>query len=593
MPPRGGPRDRTPPTLRTADPQPDAVNVPTDTREIRLAFSEYVERSSLVQSLSITPPLEGRLAFDWDGTDVTLELPETLRDSTTYILTIDTNLSDTRGVALEEPITLAFSTGPRISRGELRGRIVTPAQGAPQGRVDVYAYALPDTTDRLPDPLPERPEYRTQSGEDGTFAFEYLRERSYVVLAVRDVNRNRQVEASEARAVPPVFRVTARPGAEPFDAPWVLAPIDTTRPSVQRVRTSSNRRVEVRLSEPIRLDTLRPSMWVLRDSLTNRRLSIDGVYTLPNTPRSLRIRTAEDMRPERHRLRIPGAAVRDTLGQPLADTTVGFRPVASPDTLQTRFRTFLPRIEAPDSTGAYPLLPDAEPAIRFNQPVDSILLRQVVSVQDTSGASQAFTTHTADGVTYRLFPSDSLLAPGGFMDVSVRQRPLTGRDTTLRRRYRRLTDRALGGLEGELALPDGRLATRSIHADSIHADSVSPGSSIGPRGIVEAIPVAPSLPMETRRVTVAPGSTFVIQSLPEGRFRFRAFIDRNDNGTWDAGTLHPYRPPEPLTWSAEPTDSRPRWINVLGSPLRFPTVDLSASPDAAVVPADTTEALGE
>ena len=139
VPPSGGPRDETPPSVVRTRPVRDTVNVPTDTRAVYVEFSEYVERSTLTRALTITPPLDGRLQFDWSGRGVEVELPTSLRDSTTYILSLSADLTDARGVALDRPLTIAFSTGPRINQGTIQGRVVGPRQGTPQPQVDVYA----------------------------------------------------------------------------------------------------------------------------------------------------------------------------------------------------------------------------------------------------------------------------------------------------------------------------------------------------------------------------------------------------------------------------------------------------------------------
>jgi len=354
--------------------------------------------------------------------------------------------------------------------------------------------------------------------------------------------------------------------------PWVLAPRDTGPPRVQRLRALTRQRLELRFNEPVRLDTLVPDAWRLRDSLADASIDVTALYQPPSDPGVVRLTTAP-MRPQRHRLQIPGGVVRDTLGRPLADTTVGVDGVEQPDTLQTRFVGFRPPREAPDSTGADPLVPVDTLAVRFNQPLDSTQVRRVLAVADTTGAARRFTTRTSDGVTYRLH-LDPPLEAGQFADVQVRQQPLTGRDTVRTRRVRRVTRRALGDLEGTTDVPEG-----------LRSDSAAT------RVVVEALAVESTIPTPPRRLTTAPGSTFVVRSLPEGTFRFRAFLDRNGNGRWDAGTLRPYRPPEPITWSDAPTESRPRWTNVLGSPLRFPAVDRAAPSDTVAAP-DTTATPG-
>ena len=138
LPPTGGPRDETPPTVVRTVPAADAVNVTRTTVEI--AFSEYIDKASVRQALSLTPEPPEPLELDVDARGVTVFLPTPLRDSTTYIVTLGTTLKDARGVALAEPLTFAFATGPTLNRGELAGRVLEQATGRPAPGLAVYAY---------------------------------------------------------------------------------------------------------------------------------------------------------------------------------------------------------------------------------------------------------------------------------------------------------------------------------------------------------------------------------------------------------------------------------------------------------------------
>jgi hypothetical protein len=573
----------------------DTVNVPTDTRSVTLRFSEYVERSSLSRALTVTPQFDGRLRFDWSGRSVEIELPASLRDSTTYLFSIDTNLRDARGVSLDAPVTVAFATGPRINQGRIRGRVVGPQEGEPRPKVDMYAYALPDSATAPPQPLPERPAYRTQTGEDGTFDFEYLRERRYYVVALKDNNRNRRPDPPEPFAVPPRLALAADSARPEVPVPWLLTRADTLAPRFQRAQPLSRQRLRLTFNEPIRIASRAPSAWALRDSVADAPVPVRAVYRSLERPDALVLRTAP-MDSVRHTLPLTPALVTDTLGQGLVPDTARFRAVSRPDTTQTRFRAFVPEETEADETGAYPLLPEVRPGVRFNQAPDSTTLGRVLELRDTSGQARSYDLATEDGRTYRLRATPPLQAGEG-VDVSVDLRPIAGPDTTYERRYRRVTARALGELEGRAVLADTARGTppadttvRRLPAslrgrpggdtldvalpDTGRADSVlrARRDSLFRAGpvVVELIPTESTIPLDPRRRSVPPDSTFVFRELPEGTFRFRAFLDRNRNGRWDGGRLRTYVPAEPVTWSGETVDSRPRWTNVLPAPLRIP-----------------------
>lgn len=621
VPPSGGPRDETPPRLVRSLPPSDSVNVATSTRRIRLEFSEYVQRGSLPRALSLTPAFDEPLRFDWDGRAVEIELPETLRDSTTYIVNLGTDLQDTRGVSLSEPITIAFATGPRINQGRIAGRVVEPMRGRPQQGVNIYAYAA--DSEAAPDSLPDRPAYRTQTGEDGTFAFDYLREQRYTVVALRDNNRNRRLDRGEPFAAPPRATFSADSAGTRVPVPWLLASTDTTAPSARRARPLTQRRVAVRFSEPVRLASRSPDRWLLRDTTRGTDVPVRTVYGSPDASAEVVLRTGA-MQTTGHRLAIGNGAVTDTLGNVLASDTVRFEGVSLPDTLQTRFAGFGPPRLEPDSVGQFPLLPDVAPTVAFNQGPDAATVREAVSVQDTLGNRRSIALSSRDGVTFQVRP-DTALAPRDVAEVTVNGQALRGADTTYVQRYRRVTADQLGELEGRVVLADTSVASMgaatrperpaapsaidtsaadTLAADTLAADTLAadtraadtlgtdrpaaetdtdttatdttqaadaPSDSLRPppavvvelRADQSPIPVAPD------SLVTVPDSAFVFGELPEGSYRFRAFVDRNENGRWDPGSLLPYRPPEPVTWSASAVDSRKRWTTVLPAPLRI------------------------
>jgi hypothetical protein len=62
---------------------------------------------------------------------------------------------------------------------------------------------------------------------------------------------------------------------------------------------------------------------------------------------------------------------------------------------------------------------------------------------------------------------------------------------------------------------------------------------------------------ENHPVSITPSASgdYVVNSLLPGRYRFEIWVDRNDNGRWDQGSLMPYK-------AAEPYRVYPDWINV-------------------------------
>lgn len=540
--PSGGPPDTTPPEIAESTPIPGAVNVTGQT--IRITFSEYVQEASLGRALSITPAPTTAPEVSWSGRSVEIRLPEALRPNTTYVVTLDTELRDIRGVALNSPIMLAFSSGATINAGKLTGRVVLPMAGDPAAGVDVFAYALTDSA--APDPLPERPDYRTQTDQSGAFAFDYMTEQYYFVVALRDQNRNLNPDPQEDFAPPPVPALFADTVSVVRDLPWVLTKIDTTRPSPLRIQSLAASRHAVRMSEPVRFISRDPSAWQLRDSTTGAAVDIRDLYIRQDDRREVLMQTPP-LAPKT--FTVQAASLADTSENAVLGETVSFTPSTAEDTVQHRFLGFLPANELGPT---YELPRGVDPGLHFNAPVDEILLSTAVAVTDSNGAPLAFSAVTDDGTRYRLLP-DSTLETGGRIEVRVDGAVLAGPDSVHTAVFQRITLSETGEVRG-------------VVMSAIHPV------------IVQIFPVDVDVAVPRYDAIADSAGVFLFRGLPAGAYRLRAFGEHDEDGTWSGGMLQPYLAPEPIAWLTEPTRVRARWETSLPDTLRIRAPDRSFTP---------------
>ena len=536
IPPSGGPEDTTPPRLEASEPADAAVNVRAE--RLVLTFSENVDEASAIRAFDVTPGWETPPDVRVRGRRVEVTFPDSLRANTTYVVTFDTNLRDLRNVDLREPITLAFATGPVLDRGQIAGRVSDPQTGAPVAGLDVFAYALADSAAAdsvgLPDPRTTAPDYRTQTGQAGTFTLDYLRPEPFFVVAVGDVNRNRRADPGEAFAVPfePVARAVAPDSVR--TAPVLRAfrtRLDTIPPEPLRVRTLSNARFAVRFDEPIALRDRSPDAWALVDTTTGRAATVTEVYA-DDDRQQLVLRT-DSLAATPHRLRLTQpTAVVDSAGNAARSEPLVFTPSPDTDTLTVRFLAFLPE----SADGQRALAPLDTAGVRFNAPPDSAALARI-AITDTLGTALPAALTTTDGVRYRIVPPPS--AP---FRVTVPQP-----DSTYVRRFTPLPFSERGELAGGVVAPDsGRVV---VEARSGTARYVAQADATG---------------------------AFRLEGLPEGEVRLRFFVDRNGNGRWDGGRLSPLVLPEPLRFLEAPEAVRPRWESVIDT-VRFEGSDEAAN----------------
>ena len=615
--PSGGPPDETPPEVVETNPEQGAVNV--DAESMRIIFSEYINETTLPQALSLSPGFDLPLEFSWRGRSVVLRFPESLRENTTYVVTIDTNLRDANGVALRTPIILAFSTGPTVSRGVLAGRVVDWSTEDPVAGVDVLAYAIPDSA--APDSLPSRPAYRTQTDDDGAFNFAYLTEQFYFVGAIDDENRNLQPDQQEAFAPPPYPALFADSTADPPAAPWILARIDTTAPTPVRTESVSQSRHLIRFSEAVQFADRDPSAWMLADSASGETIDIESLYLQVEDLRQVFFTTRElDL----GRFLVHPAALIDSSGNAVLVAPIYFTPVEHTDTLQTRFVDFFPD-DLPTAEATY-LARDIEPGIRFNTPIDPVILDAAVSVSDTLGSSLAYVAVTKNGTDYEIL-TEPRLQPGSAVSIAVDASALAGPDTVYTRNFQRISADETGEISGVVKTTGeeerGRiLETATIETDETEAvveidvvdleegtdqeamavveeaeeeeeteDSaeaeaeaaeevedteeeaaIVPSGGADPTILVQAIPVDVSVVVPTYEVAADDEGNFLFSGLPAGEYRLRAFADENSNGRWDPGLLLPYTPGEGITWRSEPSRVRARWETAVPDTMHIYTV---------------------
>jgi uncharacterized protein (DUF2141 family) len=527
------------------------------------------------------------MRFRWQGRGVTIEFPEALRANTTYRIQIEVSMRDFHSIALKAPITFAFSTGATINRGEIVGHVLDAFTGKGVAQTDIFAYQLSDTvfsktvsdTTRF---AKREPDYRIQTDDKGTFKMSYLPEASFFVVAVKDKNRNRRLDASEAFAVPAfktlqaVAADTTQPAqSQPHIAPkdslkkvdspknippqnrtaspitflqtsapdssevegfsWVMARADSTRPALRVVRAISSKRISVQFTEEVFLKDAKPALWTLTDSTSGRLLPIRGVYQQTNNRRFIWLQT-DSLALGSYALQM--ASVQDSSGNTVRNPHARFgMSTARADTTKIRFMSFAPEPVKTEGN-IFTLTARQFPQLIFNQAVDSTFLAKYLTVSDTSGVPVPYRIQTEDGTRYSIVPQPKWAA-AQLLKVSL--------DASF------------------LSAPNGSIAKNTKPFTRIFRalPPESRGTLVGSVEKIGNTPIIIELYEEGKRDKVAEtladaSGLFRFRDLHEGNYRLRAYQDRNLNFQWDMGALQPYSPAEPIVWTSKPIQVRAR-----------------------------------
>ena len=186
LPPGGGEEDKTPPKLVSQSPKPNSLNFKQN--GITLEFDEYVDRRSLQEAFHISPPVTGEVSYDWSGKEVEISFEKPLwqtEPNKTFVVTINSGLTDIKGNALTSPITFAFSTGPKIDKAGISGFVFNKEEKP----VTILAYKL-GLTDSSYNPTKNLADYITEASSEGKYDLTNLSPGKYRVIAIEDEDRN-------------------------------------------------------------------------------------------------------------------------------------------------------------------------------------------------------------------------------------------------------------------------------------------------------------------------------------------------------------------------------------------------------------------
>lgn len=523
----GGPVDAEPPRVIETIPAPGSTHFAGES--ISFTFDEYVDRQSFEQSFHLSPVAETPPAFSWSGRRVVVTLGRPLRDSTTYVATVGSTVRDVRaGNQLGQTVTLAFSTGDRIDAGTLAGSVV---DDKPSG-VSVFAYRLDTRSGDTLSPARTRPDYAVQSGTDGSFRFTNIAGGLYRVLAVRDKQNNYLYDAETDAYGVALHDVRVVEGDSTQPAVTLrLATEDTTRPSLQSVKSLHAQAVLLRLNEDP--DTLITAQIAVQDSSTARSFPAMAVERARDARYAFVIWFGSVLPQGPLFLRID--SLRDRAGNiaPPEAVSLRFETVTDSDTARLRLTSITPARGQKDVDPAAPF------EFTFSHPMSRAL---PLVLRDSTGA---------------VLPTLPVVWTTP-LHAQVAHAPLQGAHTyTLCLDGTALRDSIRGMSLADSALCHSFTTAKDAAAGSITGAVRGADSLAAPRVLVRARGTEKRLPGKATRA--AADGRYSLPEMPAGSYLLEAFVDDDGNGTWSPGRPSPFTPSERFGLATDTVRVRARW----------------------------------
>lgn len=272
LPPGGGEVDKIPPEIVEVYPSNGTINY--DDNYFEIEFSEYVDKRSFKDALFISPNIEGRLIYEWTGTGISVEFAEGLKEDVTYTITVGTDLVDRNNKnRMESSFTFSFSTGSTIDRRTISGRVYSDDQEG----VLIYTYKMNEGVDTL---FKRKPDYVSQTGNDGSFKLNGLGESNYRLFAIKDEYRDLIYDLNLDLIGLPNQDISLQGLDTSFTGIYFkLFKADTTAPRLLKGIMTDERHILVTVTEKIDNDLLTSDNFYIIDSTTNKKSAISFVFS--------------------------------------------------------------------------------------------------------------------------------------------------------------------------------------------------------------------------------------------------------------------------------------------------------------------------
>ncbi len=222
--PSGGARDTLAPEVVKIWPE----NLSTSFKEksIELRFNEYIQLKDPKKQIFLSPPA-GNIESKLKGKSLVINLPDSLREATTYTLNFGNALSDLNEGNVQNAFKYVFSTGTFLDSLILEGFLFDAVTHKPlSGKPVIAWFYSKNNTDSIP--FKDPPAYYAISNDDGGFIIENMKAGTYLLFALDDLNGNFRLDLPKesyafysdtvqaGHALPLSLRQSANPGPPRF-----------------------------------------------------------------------------------------------------------------------------------------------------------------------------------------------------------------------------------------------------------------------------------------------------------------------------------------------------------------------------------------
>lgn len=524
LPPGGGEVDKVPPKITEVYPANGTTNFKGDHFEV--TFSKYVDKRTFQDALFISPAVEGALDYDWTNTTVDVTFPDKLKKNITYVVTIGTDLVDYNNHnRMAQAYTFAFSTGDRIDKGEITGRVYDEK---PDG-ILIFAY---EKGDSAVNPMIRKPDYISQTGKNGEFKLMGLAPANYRVFAVKDQSGDYTYKPEQDEIGIPYVDVTLTASDTLFTGmDFLLTKIDTVKPRLLSAVMTDKYHVLLDFSKEVDSSTMRANNFLFVDS-TSKKTS-KPVYTFKgNTKPTEIVLVTNDGFPDKDEVYVFADTVKDKIGNFFTKDFTSITLSEKPDTTKPGIFKTNPPINSSSVD-----FKDAQISFYFNDAFDTSAVKNLISFTDTSKNEINHKIYFMDNASFKISPLKELKANTYYL-IKIK---LNGFKDAAGNSYDSLYQYKFKTING--------LDFTGITGTVINADMKK-----NPQLVLQGIDAEKSTYHEHPA-----GPQFDFERVKPGKYFLWGYYDTDSTKTYMYGKPFHFKPSEEFFFYPDTLNLRPRW----------------------------------
>jgi Bacterial Ig-like domain len=524
LPPSGGGVDVTPPTIVQIFPKNGTTNFNKDYVEID--FSKYVDKRSVQDAIFISPAIE-EIDYDWSGKDVTLNFKKGLKDSTTYVITVGTDVVDlNNNNKMAQAYTFTFSTGNKIDKGQVSGKVY----GEHQQGILIFAYLLQKSK---PNPFKVKPDYLSQTGKNGSYNLLGLADGEYRIFAVDDKYKDFLFQPSQDLIGIPYTDVIINKKDSVFsNLNFFLRNDDTTKPRLISASMTDKNHILLGFSSEVDSSVISSSNFLIIDSTSNK--AITPVYAFKGKTKSTEMILVINVNPPKEdNVFVKAKKIVDKQGNIYENDFTSLSITDRPDTTKPSIFKTIPDRNSSDLDFSNPLI-----LLYFDDAFDKNLAGSGITFSDTSKNNISFKINYVDDATIQIIPQKQLDVDKFYLvkiNLSKFQNIAGNKfDSTFTFKFKTINGLDFTGVSGNIInvnLKDNPVIVlqSTQEGDAKYQDALS-------------------------------SNNFDFERVKPGKYLLWCFLDKDNNKKYSYGSPFPFVSSEQFSFYPDTLNLKPRWV---------------------------------